>query len=496
MVTPDKKWWNSKKRKFPLEVRTTYVTEKHERDVRVGAAYAGAPGSSFRYDKSLLIQPGKCVSFVKMDPLSALKNKNAQILSAALHLKNKRTMKLGAGKTFDIGIHKVTEKWTPKKLTYNNRPAYESAASATMGLQKKGNYLCDVTSILKAWQAGEANQGVAIAADNSNRSYRAELDRNPYFTVHYERVGFDGAVELKEDHPVTRDVQKAGQENYYYFDARPGIAYDLYTESSVDTQGILYDRDKKRTGYDDNSGLQKNFLITRSYHGRTYLKVSLKNKATGTYTLHLKKRFAVPEPSGTCGRDRNLAKGTSCEYIYTSETRGKILGFTVTARKNASLTGEPSRMVYNTDSRSEWVYTTPLPEKRKNSSAVTLDKRIYVLGGESEERPIKSFAAFDIEKKRWEPLPDYPGTDSGICKAAMTVYNNEILVIGGQTGTSTGAKQEHQLDRYLPYQNRYMGNGGTARYQHHHPCRQRGSAYLCAERRWRKDVLAGISPGR
>lgn len=466
-VTPDKKWWNSKKRKFPLEVRTTYVTEKHERDVRIGAAYAGAPGSSFRYDKSLLIQPGKCVSFVKMDPLSALKNKNAQILSAALHIKNKRTMKLGAGKTFDIGIHKVTEKWTPKKLTYNNRPAYESDSSATVRLQKKGNYLCDVTSILKAWQAGEANQGVAIVADNTNRSYRAELDRNPYFTVHYETVGFEGAVELKEDHPVTRDVQKAGQENYYYFDARPGIAYDLYTESSADTQGTLYDRDKKRTGYDDNSGLQKNFLITRSYHGRTYLKVSLKNKATGTYTLHLKKRFAVPELSGTCGQDRYLltwnavknageylvsvydggkkisetiAKETSCEYIYTSETRGKILGFTVTARKNASLTGEPSRMVYNTDSRSEWVYTTPMPEKRKNSSVVTLDQRIYVLGGESEGRPIKSFAAYDMEKKRWEPLPDYPGTDSGICKTVMTAYNKEILVIGGQTGTSTGAK--------------------------------------------------------
>lgn len=45
-VTPNKKWWNSKKRKFPVEIRTTYLTDKHRRDVKVGAAYAGAPNSN------------------------------------------------------------------------------------------------------------------------------------------------------------------------------------------------------------------------------------------------------------------------------------------------------------------------------------------------------------------------------------------------------------------------------------------------------------------
>ncbi|MCM1440224.1 MAG: DNRLRE domain-containing protein, partial [Roseburia sp.] len=427
----------------------------------------GAPGSSFSYDKSLLLQPGKCVSFVKMTTPSGLKNKNVQILSAALHIRNEKTLKLGAGKRFDVGIHKVKKKWTAKKLTYNNRPAYEAAASSTVGIQKKGNYQCDVTDIIRAWQTGEANYGVALAADNSNRSYRAELDRNPYFTIHYEKVGFEGAVELKENQPVTRDVLKAGQENYYYFDTEPGTAYDIYTESSADSQGILYDKDKKRTGYDDDSGLDRNFLFTGAYDGRRYLKVSLKDKATGTYTLYLKKRFAVPEPVGTAGQDSYtltwdriekaaeylvcvydggkkieevIVKGTSCEYIYTGATRGKTLGFTVTARKNASLTGAPSRMIYNRDSQSEWVYTTPMKEKRKNSSTATRDKKIYVLGGEDATGSVKSFAVYDTEKKTWERLPDYPGTATGICKAAMTVYHNEIIVIGGQTDTSASAR--------------------------------------------------------
>ena len=466
-VTPNKKWWNSKKRKFPVEIRTTYLTDKHRRDVKVGAAYAGAPNSNFGYDKSLLLQANKCVAFTKMSTLSELKNQDVQIRDAALHIKNEKTIKLGAGKTFDIGVHKVTQNWNVNKLTYNNCPAYEAGASATVGIQKAGKYQCDVTDIVRAWYAGEANYGVALVADNSNRSYQAKIDRNPYFTVHYEVVGFDGAVELKENAPVTRSVIKAGQENYYYFDTKPGIAYDIYTDSSIDTQATMYDTAKNQVAYDDNSGLDNNFLFTGAYNGRKYLKVSVKNKGTGDYTLTLKKHFAIPEPTGIKGQDKYtitwnavenakeylicvydggkkisdaVVTGTSYDYIYNNETAGKTLGFTVTARENASLAGEASRMVYNTDSRSEWVYTTPMQETRKNASAAALDGKIYVLGGENATGSLKTFAVYDTEKKTWESLPEYPGTESGICRAAVFAYNNEIYVIGGQTDTGVTAK--------------------------------------------------------
>ena len=466
-VTPNKKWWNSKKRKFPVEIRTTYLTDKHRRDVKVGAAYAGAPNSNFGYDKSLLLQANKCVAFTKMSTLSELKNQDVQIRDAALHIKNEKTIKLGAGKTFDIGVHKVTQNWNVNKLTNNNRPAYEAGASATVGIQKAGKYQCDVTDIVRAWYAGEANYGVALVADNSNRSYQAKIDRNPYFTVHYEVVGFDGAVELKGNAPVTRSVIKAGQENYYYFDTKLGIAYDIYTDSSIDTQATMYDTAKNQVAYDDNSGLDNNFLFTGAYNGRKYLKVSVKNKGTGDYTLTLKKHFAIPEPTGIKGQDKYtitwnavenakeylicvydggkkindaVVTGTSYDYIYNNETAGKTLGFTVTARENASLAGEASRMVYNTDSRSEWVYTTPMQETRKNASAAALDGKIYVLGGENATGSLKTFAVYDTEKKTWESLPEYPGTESGICRAAVFAYNNEIYVIGGQTDTGVTAK--------------------------------------------------------
>ena len=466
-VTPDKKWWNSKKRKFPVEIRTTYLTDKHSRDVKVGAAYSGSPNSNFGYDKSLLLQANKCVAFTKMTDLFELKNKNTQIRDAALHIKSEKTLKLGAGKNFDIGIHKVKQNWSVNKVTDNNRPAYEPNAAASVGIQKAGNYQCDVTGIVKAWYAGEANYGVALVANNANGSYQAKLDRNPYFTVHYEIVGYEGAAELKENVPVTRSVINAGQENYYYFDTKPGIAYDIYTESSIDTQAIMYDANKERVGYDDNSGLDNNFLFIGAYDGRKYLKVSVKNNGTGNYTIHLKKRFAIPEPVAIKGQDKAtitwnaidkakeyliciydggkkinevIVTGTTYDYIYNNETVGKILGFTVTARENASLTGETSRMIFNTDSQSEWVYAAPMQEARKNSSATALDGKIYVLGGENATGFLKSFAVYDTEKKTWEALPDYPGTATGICKAAMFTYNNEIYVVGGQTDTSATAK--------------------------------------------------------
>lgn len=135
-----------------------------------------------------------------------------------------------------------------------------------------------------------------------------------------------------------------------------------------------------------------------------------------------------------------VVTGTSYDYIYNNETAGKTLGFTVTARENASLAGEASRMVYNTDSRSEWVYTTPMQETRKNASAAALDGKIYVLGGENATGSLKTFAVYDTEKKTWESLPEYPGTESGICRAAVFAYNNEIYVIGGQTDTGVTAK--------------------------------------------------------
>lgn len=466
-ITPDKGWWNYKKRKYPMKLRTSTVTDQHERDVKIGAAYAGAPKDNYTYDSSLLLQSGKCTSFIQMTTLAELGQANVQILHANLYLQNQSALTMGAGKTFDIGIHKVTEKWKPKKVTFNNRPDYAEIPDSTVSIQKKGRYKTDVTDIVKSWYQGEKNYGVALTAENTNGIYKAKLDKFPYFTVRYEVVGFDGAVKLEEGRVLKRDVLRAGQENYYYFDPEPGVAYDLFATLTLDTQATLYDVKKSRLDYDDNSGVNGNFAFVKGYDGRRYLKVSTKGKATGSYTLTLKKRFSRPVVTGRAGQDSYIiswntirhaksyivtiydeegkageavVSGTSYEYVYTDATAGKTLAFTVKPVENSEIYGEASRKIYNTNSASEWEYGVPMNTLRMNFSSVVCDEKIYVLGGENEDGPLKSMEVYDTKKETWTQLADYPGETKGICHAAIAADGHMIYVFGGQSDSSSRAK--------------------------------------------------------
>ncbi len=49
--------------------------------------------------------------------------------------------------------------------------------------------------------------------------------------------------------------------------------------------------------------------------------------------------------------------------------------------------------------------------------SLLLTAKSMSLGGENATGSLKTFAAYDTEKKTWESLPDYPGTNTGICKA-------------------------------------------------------------------------------
>ncbi len=460
-LTPDKKWLNSKKRSYPMTVRTAYITDQHERDVKIGAAYAGSPKSNYTYHESLLLQANKCMAFTQMSGLAELGKPNVKIRDARLYVENEEDMKLGAGKTFDIGVHQVTGKWSGKKVTNNKRPSYEEAKVATIPVQKKGIYCCDVSGLVKSWYGGVPNYGVALVAENTNGTHQAKLQKNPSFSIHYEVVGFDGAVELKENQDITRDVLRSGQENYYYFDAESEIAYDLYTTSTLDTQGILYDGKKERLAYDDDSGLDENFQFVKSFDGRHYLKINVKGKAAGKYTLSLKKRFARPEPVGKRGQDSYIlswdavknakeylvtiydasgkrkeviVKDTSYEYIYTNATAGKTLAFTVTPRENEAIKGEASRKIYNTNTVSEWTYQTPMNQTRTLFGSTVCGDKVYVLGGITEgNRATKTMEAYDTKKQTWTKLPDYPKDVAGICNMAFVTVGKDLYVLGGQT---------------------------------------------------------------
>lgn len=478
-IKPDKKWWNSKKRKFPVTIRTSYITEKHEREVQVGAAYAGAPDSNFTYDTALLSQAGVCTPFVKMTDLPELKNPNVKIRQAGLYVKNEETLKMGAGKVFDIGVHRVTKKWNGKTLSYQKRPAYETETSSAFSVQKKGLVRCDITNLVKQWYQDVPNYGMALVAGNANGTYQARLGRNPYIAIHYEVVGFDGAVELKENQEIVRDVTKERQENYYYFDTKPGIAYEVSATSDLDTQGTLYDENKERLCFDDNSGEGNNFSFVGNFDGRRFLKVMTKNAAVGHYTLLLKQRFKIPVVTGETMADgyrltwqpiehareyvvtiyngstvvgTAVTKEPSYHYIYDENTRGKTLAFTVTPRESEALKGEPSEKIYNTQAASVWEYKKPMQVGRAYAATAVFDKKIYVLGGEVEDtnQAVKTMEVYDIETGTWKTAPDYPGQLSGLCKATMLPIGDELYVFGGQSDMTSHAMVTKEVYSYCP----------------------------------------------
>ncbi len=471
----NKKWWNSSKRKFPVQLRAAIKTDEHERDVSIGTAYRGTPKANYTYQSDMILKADTCYGYVKMKTIDELFSEHVSILSADLKIENKTTMDMGSAHTYDVDIHKVNTTWTPKKTTYKKRPSYDNNKTASFHLQKKGIYEADITNAVKDWYGKNegrirtANNGVALVANGSNGSYETKLSKYPYFTIRYDVTGFDGAVELKENIPIRRDVTKAGQENYYYFEPEKGIAYELYTSDSdnpaqmADTQGTLYDKEKNRLAFDENSGHGNNFMFVRSYDGRTYVRVKETNNKMGNYTITLKKRFEIPVLTGTEGNDSYIIRWNPVEkakqylikiydknglweekvvtdteftYQYTNDTREKTLAFTVTPRESEAVQGEASRKIYNTDRESEWSYVTPMREYRKNFSAVTVQGKIYVLGGENERGAVNTFEVYDTKKDSWSELRAFPL--KSICGGAVAAAEDSIYVFGGRAD-STGA---------------------------------------------------------
>lgn len=481
----NKKWWNSSKRKFPMQLRAAIKTDEHERDVSIGTAYKGTPSANYTYHSDMILKANTCYGYVKMKTIDELFSENVSILSASLKVENKTTIDMGAAHTFDVDIYKLNTAWSPKKTTYKNRPSYDNNKLASFHLQKKGIYEADITDVVKDWygknesKSRTANHGVALAAESSNEFYQAKLGKYPYFTIRYDVVGFDGAVELKENTPMKREIVKAGQENYFYFEPEKGIAYELYTSDSdnqarlINAQGTLFDKEKNRLAFDEDSGYGNNFMFVRSYDGKSYVRVKETNNKTGNYTITLKKRFEIPVITGKEGEDcyiihwnpiqnakeylvkiydknglleETIVSATEFTYSYTNETREKTLAFTVTPREREGVQGEASKKIYNTNRESEWSYVTPMNNSRKNFSAATEKDKIYVLGGEDESGGSNSFEVYDTKKDSWSDLKAFPL--KSMCDGAMIATGNSIYVLGGRDNTTEKSVEYSSIYKY------------------------------------------------
>ena len=467
-IVPDKKWIKSKKRVYPLQYRTSIITNEHMKDVKVASSYSGAEGASYIYDHELIVKPSKGDAFIKTETLPERTNDKVKILEATLHLDNTKTIVRGATKTFDIGIHEVTQDWKAKKVSYKNRPGFNSEVEAVVSLSKAGRYKSDITKLVTGWYQGKHNYGVALIANNENGVYEARLSKNPYVTIRYEVPSFHGATTLQEKQTVSRDIVTNEQENYFCFKPEKDIAYEIGTTGKVNTRLTLYDENKKRIAYDDNSADGINAKIVRGFkesEGTIFVKVTGAKNSFGTYQLLLSKRYEIPVVKGNRNSDyyqlswneiRNakeyvvnvfdatgkikeeIVKEPKYSYIFTNETVAKTLGFTVMPRESSSLYGEKSRIIYTKSADSDWEFMEPLSEGVSGGASVASKDKIFLLGGEKEA----SLFVYDDKKNNWKVLSKYP--EKSVREGFTMVCNDkDIYVFGGKDTDGTVSKSAY-----------------------------------------------------
>ncbi|MCP4708473.1 MAG: T9SS type A sorting domain-containing protein [Planctomycetes bacterium] len=89
-----------------------------------------------------------------------------------------------------------------------------------------------------------------------------------------------------------------------------------------------------------------------------------------------------------------------------------------------------------------WIERAPLPTMRWNPDCVTLDGKIYVLGGQSETSPhmaISTVEAYDPDTDTWQTCASMPTPRWGLM---ATTWNGLIYAIGGMTGNFPGTSDD------------------------------------------------------
>jgi hypothetical protein len=135
-------------------------------------------------------------SYVRFD-LSALP-KDAEINFAMLRLYVNEVDAAGA-----VTVHEVTGNWNERALTSANVP-FTSTAFTNIPITKSSEnkyVLVDVTTLVKGWQSGAPNNGLALRADTASQT-KLEIDskENEHTSHPMEiEVAFEGSPSLKGD---------------------------------------------------------------------------------------------------------------------------------------------------------------------------------------------------------------------------------------------------------------------------------------------------------
>ena len=112
-------------------------------------------------------------------------------------------------------------------------------------------------------------------------------------------------------------------------------------------------------------------------------------------------------------------------YTASAQLGGKIY----VAAGMVGNTGRPLDLFERFDpSRNRWSSLTPLPQAFSAGAAASLDRRIWVVGGNSSTANGRQVYAYDVRTARWSPEPALPAPRTNL---AVVALGGKLYALGG-----------------------------------------------------------------
>jgi N-acetylneuraminic acid mutarotase len=92
-----------------------------------------------------------------------------------------------------------------------------------------------------------------------------------------------------------------------------------------------------------------------------------------------------------------------------------------------------------------WSTREPMPTRRGGLSAVEMDGRIHVFGGETALRVFEEHEVYDLRSRSWSEAQPLPTPRHGL---AAAVLDGRIYLIGG--GPRAGVSQTDVVEIFTP----------------------------------------------
>ena len=81
-----------------------------------------------------------------------------------------------------------------------------------------------------------------------------------------------------------------------------------------------------------------------------------------------------------------------------------------------------------------WVELSPMPTKRSGVASVTIDRNVYVMGGEKISGSFSKLEKYNSKSNSWTTEPDMPTARLGLDAVNL---DGKIFAIGGKTNQSS-----------------------------------------------------------